>query len=134
MASKKPKATKSQPAKPILRPHGEFGDLLRSLRQGKGIRLLEMSEQIRTTLPYLSDVERGRRDPLSNDRILRVAEYLEADPLPLLESAIKVRDRVTLDVDGDARRLRVATLLSLLWPKASDGFLDRLIRLLKDGV
>jgi transcriptional regulator with XRE-family HTH domain len=128
------KPAKKSPRKRKPRPENTgafFGPALRAIRELKNVRLLELSDRLGVSLPYLSDVECGRRDPLSDDRIKQVAEYLNADPLPLLEFATKERGRVVLDVGKSDQRINTATLLSIWWPKASDEMVFKLQELLK---
>jgi transcriptional regulator with XRE-family HTH domain len=95
----------------------EFGKTLRAAREQSGVRLRELSEELGVSLPFLSDVENGRRS-LSDLRIRRAAKFLKADTLSLLEAATKDRGRVVLETDKlDGRKLRVAMLLSMSWPK-----------------
>jgi transcriptional regulator with XRE-family HTH domain len=102
------------------------------LREEKGVKLRELSKQLDVSLPYLSDVERGERDPLSNSRILRVALFLNVDPMPLLAVATKERERVVLDVPkGDDLRIQAAMMLSLWWPEASAEMLGKLQDLIR---
>jgi len=108
-----------------------FGDALRDLRNAKNVRLRELSDVLKVSLPFLSDVENGRR-PLSENRIKAAAKHLDADPLPLLELAAKDRGKIVLDVTTlDDKRLRVAMLLMAAWPNVSDTTVDYLLRNLK---
>lgn len=74
-----------------------FGTALRLCREDRQYRLLDLAEKLKVSLPYLSDVELGRRDPLSNARIMEAAKALGVDPLPLLESAMKDRGKFVFD-------------------------------------
>lgn len=108
---------------------GRFGQALRQLRTEKGVKLRDLSEQIGVSLPYLSDVERGRRDPLSNSRIQKVAEILGVNPLPLLEVATKERGRIVIDLNGqDDHRVQAAIMLSLVWPTATDALVGTILQ------
>ena len=48
----------------------EFGPLLRSLRVEANVSLGELARHLSFSVPYLSDVERGTKNPLSTDKIL----------------------------------------------------------------
>lgn len=132
-SKKQPKLSKEpKPRREPKPPRGEFGPALRALREEKGVKLRELSDQLVVSLPYLSDVERGERDPLSNSRIIRVALYLKVDPMPLLAIATKERGRVVLEVpQADSLRVQTAMMLSLWWPDASDETLVKFQEMLK---
>ena len=47
---------------------------------------------------YVSDVERSNRRPFSNERILKIARYLEADPAPLIAAADVEKGVIEYDI------------------------------------
>ena len=71
-----PPAARTAPAAPAGEPDGEaqddgpllrdvIGALLRRTRQGQGRTLKEVADAAQVSLPYLSEVERGRKEPSS---------------------------------------------------------------------
>lgn len=64
-----------------------FGALLAEARVGEGRTLRELAEVLDCKAGYVCDVEKGRRRPLSRERILKAADYLNTPPIPLLEAA-----------------------------------------------
>lgn len=56
-----------------------FGDELRRLRIEAGKTMAELAESLGISVPYLSDVERGRRNPFTTERIMFIAELLQVD-------------------------------------------------------
>ena len=64
-----------------------FGDTLRRTRQEAEKTLGDVARLLGVSVVYVSDVERGNRRPFSNERILKVARLLEADPAPLIAAA-----------------------------------------------
>ena len=56
-----------------------FGEMLREQRRQAGRTLGHLSKLLGVSVVYLSDVERGNRKPLNNERILKVAEFLATD-------------------------------------------------------
>lgn len=105
----------------------EFGVALRKARDAKEVRLYELSQQLDVSVPFLSDVENGRRT-LSDARIRIAARYLGVDPLPLLEMAVKDRGKIVLDTSHlTKKQLRAAMLLSANWPH-----IDKLLSNLKE--
>lgn len=76
-----------------------FGQALEQARLEKGVRLSELSVALNVSIPFLSDVENGRRQ-LSDDRIRKAAEFLGADPEPMLELATQDRGKIVLDTSN----------------------------------
>jgi transcriptional regulator with XRE-family HTH domain len=64
-----------------------FGEHMRLVRGAAGWTLRDVGAAIGVSSMYLSMVERGQKQPMSNDRILAFCDALELDPLPLIESA-----------------------------------------------
>lgn len=55
----------------------KFGELLKQMRLKKDISLRKLAEEIGVAAPYLSDVEKGRRNPLSEEKMRKVIEVLQ---------------------------------------------------------
>lgn len=64
-----------------------FGDVLRRTRQQAKRTLGDVARLLGVSVVYVSDVERGNRRPFSNERILKIAKLLKADPAPLIAAA-----------------------------------------------
>lgn len=130
---KSSKKTATVPPRRAKGPH--LGIALKAARQEKNVRLRELSTELNVSLPYLSDVENGRR-PLSDDRIKQAAHFLGVDALPLLEIATRDRGKIVLDISTlpDDRRLRAVMLLSMNWPNVPAATVDYLLRNLKESV
>ena len=64
-----------------------FGDTLRRTRQSAEKTLGDVAKMLGVSVVYVSDVERGNRRPFGNERILKVANFLETDPAPLISAA-----------------------------------------------
>lgn len=65
----------------------QFGPLLRGLRSKAGKTMADVAEHLGVSVAYISDVERGNRAPLTNDRIIAVADFLGIDRSDLLKAA-----------------------------------------------
>ena len=119
-------------ASPVTKASKKFGMMLRELRVQRNVNLRDLSAHLSVSIPYLSDVEVGRRDPLSDARIHEVADFLDADPLPLLVAASRERGRVTIDVsDQDENSVRVVMMLAMWLPSATKKQVKELEDLLK---
>jgi transcriptional regulator with XRE-family HTH domain len=89
----------------------KYGILLRSEREKAGKSLGALARHLGLTPPYLSDVELGRRSPLTAPHTIKAAEFLEVDAQPLLMAAIESREAVELRTPATAKgREALATL------------------------
>ena len=68
----------------------KFGETIRELRINKDLGLREFAKQLEITPAYLSNIERGKFNPPSEEKIIRIAEKLGADSNFLLRLAKKV--------------------------------------------
>ena len=75
-----------------------FGDALRRCRREARKTLRDLATVLDVSIVYVSDVERGNRKPLGNERILKVAQLLGVDPVPLLEAANRERGFIEYDI------------------------------------
>ncbi|MBP5091555.1 MAG: helix-turn-helix transcriptional regulator [Bacilli bacterium] len=73
----------------------EFGELLRQTRISKGMSLRTLADRLGVSAPYLSDVEKGRRKPLTPENLVKVEAILglsKEESQPLYDIAAKERD------------------------------------------
>lgn len=111
-----------------------LGTAIKAARTTRGIRLLDLAKALEISLPFLSDVENGRRN-LSDDRIQDLADFLGVPAMPLLEMAAQDRGKVTLDLNGaDPKRFELALLLGRAWPNVPNEVIDPLIAELRNIV
>lgn len=78
-----------------------FGDFIAQKREEKKISLREMAKNLDVTPPYLSDVEKDRRNPLSLKRMELLANILllsEDEKITMLDLAGKKRHEVAPDL------------------------------------
>ena len=68
----------------------EFGEKIRSLREGRGIGLRQFAMKIGMTPTYLSKIERGEFAPPAEDKVRALAEALDQDADELLALAGRV--------------------------------------------
>ncbi|MDL2324613.1 helix-turn-helix domain-containing protein [Ruminococcaceae bacterium OttesenSCG-928-A16] len=59
--------------------YGSFGEFITVKREGKDFTLREMARILEVSAPYLSDVEKDRRNPFDFDRLEKLASVLELD-------------------------------------------------------
>jgi transcriptional regulator with XRE-family HTH domain len=113
-----------------------FGDLLRKLRRKANKTLGDVANILDLSVVYLSDVERGNRKPLSRERILKVAAFLEVDAAELMEAADRERGFIEYDI-RKARPLEADVVGGLVAGLARGGISDEQLegiqRILKEA-
>lgn len=75
----------------------EFGQQLKNIRIKKDVSLRKLAEALGVSAPYLSDVERGQRKPLSGEHLNKVAEILkltEEERQSLFDAAAENRGEI----------------------------------------
>ena len=53
-----------------------FGEFLQKKREERQITLRGMAEKLKMSAPYLSDIEKGRRNPPEMDKLQLIAQIL----------------------------------------------------------
>src|SRR6185369_7080777 len=100
-----------------------FGDLLRKARRKADKTLGDIARLLGVSVVFLSDVERGNRKPLSNERILKITGFLDSDPAPLMEAADLERGFIEYDI-RKARPLEADVVGGLVAGLARGGVTD----------
>ena len=100
-----------------------FGDALRKSRHDAEKTLGDVANLLGISVVYMSDVERGNRGPFSNERILKVAEFVNTDPAPLITAAAAERGVFEYDITN-ANPLEAAVVRDLVSGLARGGFTD----------
>lgn len=100
-----------------------FGDLLRKERRKADKTLGNVARLLGVSVVYLSDVERGNRKPLSNERIVTIAAFLKIDPAALMEAADRERGYIEYDI-RKARPLEADVVGGLVAGLARGGVTD----------
>ncbi|MEV8377642.1 helix-turn-helix transcriptional regulator [Kribbella sp. NPDC056861] len=75
-----------------------IGNVFRRLRRERGITLRELAEQAQVSVPYLSEIERGRKEPSSEilAAICRALDLELADLLTEVQFDLATAVRATL--------------------------------------
>lgn len=100
-----------------------FGDLLRQQRRKADKTLGDVARLLGVSVVFLSDVERGNRRPLGNERLIRIAEFLDVDPAALIEAADRERGFIEYDI-RKARPLEADVVGGLVAGLARGGVTD----------
>ena len=80
---------------------------------------------------YVSDVERGNRRPFGNERILRVAKFLNVDPAPLITAADIDKGVIEYAISS-AKPLEAAVVGDLVSGLARGGVTDDQLEQIRD--
>lgn len=111
-----------------------FGRKLRAERKRSGKTMAVVASHLGFSVPYLSDIERDRRNPPARELVEKIAVLLECPPADLLEAAAVTRGSCELDlsdsVSNEARA--VATAMWRQWPLSSQQ-LTEIEKVLKKG-
>ncbi len=89
------------------------GEVLRARRAAQGLTLRDVSAKARVSLGYISEIERGQKEP-SSELLAAVAAALE---VPLSEVLLDVGAMLALEEDAElsiARNAALASVSSLL--------------------
>lgn len=81
--------------------HNNFGEFIAQKRIEKGITLRDMASRLGVTAPYLSDVEKDRRNPFDMDKLTLLANILQLSPnenAQMLDLVGKKRNSVAPDL------------------------------------
>ena len=113
-----------------------FGDALRSERRNARKTLGDVAKLLGVSVVYVSDVERGNRRPFRNERILKIAKFIKADPAPLIAAADVQRGVIEYDITK-AKPLEADVVGGLVSGLARGGVtedqLERIKKILKDS-
>lgn len=97
-----------------------FGTALRRHRREAGKTLGDLARLLGVSIVYISDVERGNRRPLSNERILKIAEFLGVQPRHLIKAADRERGFIEYDM-AEASELEADVVSGLVGGLARGG-------------
>jgi transcriptional regulator with XRE-family HTH domain len=105
-----------------------FGEMMRNLRLKAGKTMGDMARYLSVSVTYVSDVERGTRAPLTPEKILKVADYLNVDSKPLLATAARSRGAFELNVNvaTSPKAMEVGALLMRGWSDLSEDELEQI--------
>lgn len=113
-----------------------FGKMLRAYREAAGISMGALARQLAISVTYLSDVERGTRAPLSQERIHEAAGLLGLSTEKedqLLKAAQEHRGVVELGAEHlTPKGWEASTALMRGWPRFTDRQFEKLADFLRE--
>ncbi len=83
-----------------MKPHRGFADAIRHRRKELGLTLSEVAARMGWSVPYVSELERGVKQPPPAESVERLAAALLLDPESLNREAELSRRSVELDLEG----------------------------------
>lgn len=107
-----------------------FGTLLRRLRTDAEKSMGELARHLKVSVTYVSDVELGRRAPLTREKILSAAEFLGASPDRLLAAAAESKGVFELDANGlTPKKSQLGAALARGWNDLSSDAVDQIAKI-----
>lgn len=111
-----------------------FGAKVRKIREQKKISMADVAKAMNASVVYVSDIERGRRNPPVGEKLHQMAYILEIDPKEVEEWARKERLKVELDLGARTDQVsRAALMLARRWDTLSDEEAGEIINILNKG-
>jgi len=78
-----------------MTPASKFGNLLRSVRKSKRLKIWQVAEKVDVEVKHLGRIERGEKKP-SFDLIVALAEYLNVSPSRFFDFDAEISDSKTV--------------------------------------
>ena len=117
----------------------KFANLLRETRLRKEISLRKLAKAVGMSVVYISDLEHGMRQAPRTKLVLKIAEELQTDPVPLLQAAFHDRKRLELGLGGEngatrtvSGKAEVALSLARSWDDLDSNTFEQLKNVLAD--
>lgn len=110
----------------------QFGSNLRKLRESRGKHLRELAAVLGKSVPYICDIELGRRKP-QRDFLPAIAEFLSTD-ISELETWIALDNNIVeIDISGKGLVSELALLFLQRSRNLSDSDAKAIINILRGG-
>ncbi|MEW6736627.1 MAG: helix-turn-helix transcriptional regulator [Acidobacteriota bacterium] len=110
----------------------KFGKQLRKWREEASLRLIDLAEKMGWSVVYLSDIELGRRNPPTPEKIKELARLLNRRADDLLNLADQEKERVELGlVDKSPHLTEAALMLARSWDGLNDEEAQQIIEILR---
>lgn len=108
-----------------------FGGLLRELRIKHKKTISELAKLLDVSVVYISDVERGKRNPFDEDKINKISSFLKIDATDLLNQAAMDKKTVELSLE-DKNNIHSKTALALArkWDSITEDELNEIFNIL----
>lgn len=111
----------------------DFGREFRRWRKEARLTMGEVARELKLSIPYISDIERGTRPPPRVEILERAAEVLGQDPFDVIIAAEQSRGRYELSATATRKHREVGASLLRSWDNLSPEKLEEIERVLKGG-
>ena len=115
--------------------NAEFGPELRHARQAAERTLKDVADHMGWSIPYLSDIERGRRNPPATDHVRTIATYLSCEEKgdELVDLAVAYQGEIRMSgTDAETRRVLVTLDRRIQSGGLSGDQIDKLLKILNE--
>ena len=108
-----------------------FGATLRRLRENANKTLKELANAMGVSVVYVSDIERGRRNPPQGEKLMQIANFFKMPVSELEDLADRERKRVELNLDSRTETVSDAALvLARRWDTITDEEASKILKIL----
>lgn len=101
-----------------------FGEAIRRLRRAKEMSLADLADTIACSIVYISDVERGKRNPPSPEKIQRLLDRMGEGHRLSEMLVLAARSRQSIEISVEDKNDQVADMLVALARRCDEGSLD----------
>lgn len=101
-----------------------FGEQLRRLRRAKELSLADLADTIGCSIVHMSDIERGRRNPPSPERIRKLLVKMGEEQRLSEMLVLAARSRQSIEIPVEDKNDQVADMLVALARRCDEGSID----------
>lgn len=107
-----------------------FGAKIRHLREQAKKSMKDLANALGVSVVYISDIERGRRNPPQGDKLHKIADFLNISREEVETWALKERKRVELDLKSESGPISDAALvLARRWDSITDAEAEEILEI-----
>lgn len=107
-----------------MKKNSLFGEEIRRLRRAKEMSLADLADAIKCSIVFMSDVERGRRNPPNPEKIRRLLAKLGEEERLSEMLKLAARSRQSIEIPVGDKNDQVADMLVALARRCDEGGMD----------
>ena len=107
-----------------------FGSYVRGLRHALNLTLADVAATIGCTIPYVSDIETGKKNPPEEEKLRKWAKLLNADLEQMQLAAAKHMQSIDLNLTGKSQSYHKAALLLARAPDISEKQMEEIEKII----
>lgn len=108
-----------------------FGSNLRRLREKRGMTMKDIADLVRWSVVYVSDIERGKRNPPKASEIATIVQHLGGNVEEFQDLARRSKGKIELDLNGSSPEIEHAGLVfARSWKDMSTDQARKIVELL----